>query len=66
MSEHLACENGIDEATRLLLSDAQTSGGLILAVAPAKIDTLLAELPGAVVIGEVAEREKGITIRVAP
>jgi selenide,water dikinase len=48
----------LDEAERLLAVDAQTSGGLLLAVAPAKLDALLAALshertPTAAVIGEI-------------
>jgi len=43
-----------DEATRLLLADAQTSGGLLLA----------GEVPGAPVIGElVPQREHAIVVR---
>ena len=36
----------IDDATKLLLCDAQTSGGLLIAAAPEKVDRLLAELKG--------------------
>ncbi len=49
---------------RLLLCDAQTSGGLLLAVPPERTDTLLAALetartPAAAVIGEVMEGPAG-------
>jgi selenide,water dikinase len=37
-------DEGIDETTRLLLSDAQTSGGLLIAVAAGKRDRLLRAL----------------------
>ncbi len=50
---------GLDEAARMLLFDPQTSGGLLLAVAPDKLDSLLATLraehPEAACIGEVVE-----------
>jgi len=50
---------GIDEASQMLLFDPQTSGGLLLAVPPAKLDGLLkraVEMGQALwVIGEVAE-----------
>jgi len=49
------------EVDRLLLADAQTSGGLMIAVAPEKTEALLARLrelrtPAAVVIGEFTEQ----------
>lgn len=49
---------GIAEADRLLLADAQTSGGLLLTIPEARVDALLAALrhektPVAVVIGVV-------------
>ncbi len=48
----------VTQAERLLVCDAQTSGGLLLAVAPARADELLAALrarstPAAAVIGEI-------------
>ena len=45
----------VDEDTALLLADAQTSGGLLLA----------GEIPGAPVIGELVPRRGGTTIVVA-
>ena len=36
----------VDKPTQLLLCDAQTSGGLLIAVAPEKLDDLLAALAG--------------------
>ena len=55
---------GITAADRLLLADAQTSGGLLLAVPEAKLDSLLAALatsgaPARAVIGELTS-ETGI------
>ena len=49
---------GLSEAERLLTVDAQTSGGLLLAVVPSRLDQLLQGLgqeatPAAAVIGEV-------------
>jgi selenide,water dikinase len=48
----------LSEGERLVLVDAQTSGGLLLAVAPERLETLLAALraeatPAAAVIGEI-------------
>ena len=48
----------LPEAEQLLLADAQTSGGLLLAVAPDQADALVAELaahrtPAAAVVGHV-------------
>ncbi len=40
----VAWDASVDEKGRLLLSDAQTSGGLLISVEPAKLDSLLAEL----------------------
>jgi selenide,water dikinase len=35
---------GLDEVAQLIVADAQTSGGLLMAVAPTRADALLAEL----------------------
>jgi len=61
---------GIDEATRLVLSDAQTSGGLLIAVPKEKTQELVTRLkekktPAAAVIGEIIEDSKG-RISVSP
>ena len=42
-----------DEAMTALLYDPQTSGGLLLLVSPAGVESLIAELPSAHVIGRV-------------
>lgn len=61
--------DGIADVDRLLLADAQTSGGLLIAVAEARVEALLAALrqentPVAVVIGTVTpDRE---SLRVEP
>jgi selenide,water dikinase len=49
---------GVDETHRLVLADAQTSGGLLIAVPPAGVDALVSELereatPARAVIGEI-------------
>jgi selenide,water dikinase len=54
----------VDPVTRLLLSDAQTSGGLLIAVAAARADALVAALtrertPAAAVIGRVVAGPPG-------
>ncbi len=53
-------ENGITEEAKIILSDAQTSGGLLIAVAKEKeqklMDGLIAKgVPNPVVIGEIIE-----------
>ncbi|MFB3097301.1 MAG: selenide, water dikinase SelD, partial [Dehalococcoidia bacterium] len=60
----------LSEQEQLLLCDAQTSGGLLIAVAADKQDELLAELKstgvaGAVVVGRVTEEPVG-QIKVIP
>jgi selenide,water dikinase len=57
---------GVDEADRLLLADAQTSGGLLIAVPAASCDLLVARLreldtPAAAILGEV-RREPGLVV----
>ena len=54
----------VAEELRILLCDAQTSGGLLIAVAPDRVDRLLALLveagaPAAVVVGELVEGAPG-------
>ena len=56
----------VPEQTKILLADAQTSGGLLIAVAPQKADTLLQALADAgvqtrAVIGEILEPSSGDT-----
>lgn len=56
----------IDELTIKILADAQTSGGLLMAVPPAALDGLLADLAGSasesVVIGEVVEQRNHLLV----
>ena len=60
-------DSGVDDTTRLLLSDAQTSGGLLIAVAPDAVDSLREDLRYAgvldAVVGEVHE---GSDLHVTP
>jgi selenide,water dikinase len=61
---HARFDPAIREAERLLLADAQTSGGLLLAVAPEAEGVLLRELqrrstPACAVIGEIVAGEPG-------
>jgi len=56
---------GVDQTTRLLLADAQTSGGLVIAVAAERADALVAALvrertPAAAVIGRVVSGTPGV------
>ncbi len=44
------------DADRALALDPQTSGGLLVAVPPARIDEYLASVPGSVVVGSVESR----------
>ena len=50
----------LPEPKRLLLADAQTSGGLLISLAPSDRDTLLQRLPSAKVIGEIQPEPAGI------
>jgi selenide,water dikinase len=54
----------VGDVDRLILCDAQTSGGLVIAVPPARVDALCSELerrnvPARAVIGEVVAGETG-------
>jgi selenide,water dikinase len=55
--------DSVDQTTRLLLADAQTSGGMLISVPTESLDKLLASLAGrtpvAAVIGEVRAGESG-------
>lgn len=68
LADDVAWDESLSELQRLLLCDAQTSGGLLIAVARDRVDTLLTELraeltPIAAVIGSV-EQESAGTVRV--
>jgi len=60
----VAFDPGVDAVTRVLLADAQTSGGLLIAVPADRRDALLAALlhehtPAAAVIGRVVPGRAG-------
>ena len=64
VSEKMSWAEGIAEEEKLILADAQTSGGLLIAVAPKKLNALMAGLAARgvetrAVIGEVIEGEAG-------
>jgi selenide,water dikinase len=70
-SETIAWEAELSEGQRLLLADAQTSGGLLIAVPESRLDSLLSALAGAetlarAVIGRITRRSDGGRIRVIP
>lgn len=62
-AEDLTWGPGVPDDVRLLMADAQTSGGLLLCVAPERAAELVAALegraPAAAVIGEVVEGPAG-------
>ena len=63
-AEFTTFDSGVDAALRVALSDAQTSGGLLIAVPPERADALRAKIgASAHVIGVVKE---GKGIRVSP
>jgi selenide,water dikinase len=64
VAPHTRFSPSLDETERILLADAQTSGGLLIAVPPGGEATLLAELersgaPARAVIGEIVGGEPG-------
>jgi selenide,water dikinase len=64
-AERTVAFGDLEETRRLLLADAQTSGGLLIAVAPERLETLLgglrrAETPAAAVIGTVVDGPAGV------
>lgn len=64
LREHVAWGPRAPEPVRILLADAQTSGGLLLCVAPERAGQLLSRLeetaPSAAAIGEVVEGRAGV------
>ena len=63
LASALTFSDAVDDTTRTLLGDAQTSGGLLMSVSPDNLDRLLSDLegrtPAAAVIGSVAEGAPG-------
>ncbi len=64
LMEDILWDWDVPEPLRVLLADAQTSGGLLLCVAPDQVDAVMGALAGApvtpVVIGEVVEGTPGV------
>ncbi len=65
-SPHVSFTSGIDESAQMLLFDAQTSGGLLLAVSPEKVNELMLQAKELAqpmwVVGEVAAGEAEIEV----
>jgi selenide,water dikinase len=63
LAGHVSFGRGLDDVTRALLGDAQTSGGLLIAVSRTRADELVAALEGMApvhaVIGEVVDGTPG-------
>lgn len=65
LADKVAFAAGMDEVVRLMLCDAMTSGGLLIACPPARLDELLVILkehhtPAASVIGECTASDPGL------
>ncbi len=63
LAADLAFAESVDDVTRTLLADSQTSGGLLMCVPADHLDAMLADLEGltrvAAVVGEVTEGQAG-------
>jgi len=64
VSAHVRFEDGVDETERLILADAQTSGGLLISIAEKKSGELLKKLKSqgvkhAAVIGRIGVKPRG-------
>ena len=61
--QHVDFDSSVDDTTRTLLGDAQTSGGLLIAVPGDRVATLLRDIDGkapvAAVIGSILEGKPG-------
>jgi selenide,water dikinase len=67
VAPHLVVEEGVDPTRRVLLADAQTSGGLLIAVAPEKAGELVdALVDHGCLVAEVGQMEPGDQITVEP
>lgn len=71
MAEDIHWDASLTEADRLLMADPQTSGGLLMSVAPERLDDLLSGLrqagvPSHVVVGEMVERGDGPLVEAHP
>lgn len=69
MEPRVRFDSNVDDVTRLLLADAQTSGGLLLCVPAENVPALVSRLEGegstAAVIGELVARTDGPLVTVA-
>ncbi len=66
-AQYVSWDDGVDDTSRTLLCDAQTSGGLLISASPEEVDRLVASLeeqrtPAAAVVGEVTEGETMIEV----
>ena len=64
LNEHVTYEDGIDKTAQLVLADAQTSGGLLIAVEPAKAEALVEGLihrgtPAHQIVGRLEQGQAG-------
>ena len=59
MADQVSYANGVSEETRILLNDAQTSGGLLLALSEDAATALLTAVPAAARIGEIVAGAPG-------
>lgn len=59
VAPHVDFAPDISETERLLLADAQTSGGLLLALSPDAVSGLINALPGAAHIGKMSAPGEG-------
>lgn len=56
--------DSVDSATATIVTDAQTSGGLLIAMDPSEVDGFVEAVPGSVAIGSfVAEPEGRVVVR---
>ena len=63
LAADLDFSESVEALTRTILADAQTSGGLLMCVAPGQLDRLIERLDsvgvGAAIVGEVVEGDPG-------
>lgn len=65
LAPFLRFDTGLDMAQQLVLADAQTSGGLLMAVAPGEADAMIADLKAAgVTVWEIGRLTEGAGIAV--
>ena len=63
LMEDVLFDAAVSDTARTLLADAQTSGGLLMAVPPARLDALMADLktttPAAAAVGQIVDGRPG-------